>query len=240
MTTWKHSLLLFWLFIWCWNYCIFVSSFSMEGCVRPDFKVLVAFLEAIVSHAGYCLGAGMQGEKMIKLLVENISVILVGGQSARWISSGPARNITTPSTWHLDSIQKKVAFWKEWKCVESIPLFTLLIWTPSTHICFYSVFLSLCRVSAQWLQREACQPADVHWHSRWSLLEAACLLPGAPDHRENSGHGQPRNYNLQYQSSRNSSPSRKQHVSQVGVMSMSGLHFSVMSLPPWRKKPCPV
>lgn len=88
----------------------------------------------------------MQGEKIRRLLVENISVKLVGGQSARCISSSPARNIATPSTWHLDSLQKR------WPSEgsgneESVPLFTPLIWTPGTHICFYSVFLSLSVVS---------------------------------------------------------------------------------------------
>lgn len=80
--------------------------------------------------------------KNYRLLGKNISVKLLGGQNARWVSSGPARNIATPSSWHLDSLQKR------WPSEghgneESIPLFTPLMWTPRTHICFYSVFLSL-------------------------------------------------------------------------------------------------
>lgn len=87
----------------------------------------------------------MQKEKIIRLLVENISVKLVGGQSARWISSSPARNIATPSTWHLDSLQK---WWPSEGCgnEESIPLFTPLIWTEeltSVFILFFSCSLSV-------------------------------------------------------------------------------------------------
>lgn len=153
---------------------------------------------------------------MISLLV---SVTLVGGQSSRWISSGPARNIATP--WHLDSLQKR---WpsersgnEEYSFVHTSHL------DPKNSHLFFILFLC---VSAHWLQREARQPADVHWNRRWPLLEAARLLPGAPDHRENRSHSQPRNSGLQHQSSRNSSPAWKQYVSQVSVRSTWGLHYS--------------
>lgn len=85
------------------------------------------------------------GEKIISLIVENISDKLVGGQSARWMSSGPARNITTPSTWHLDSLQKKK---KRWPSAgrgneESIPLFTPRELTSAFYFYFF-LSISLC------------------------------------------------------------------------------------------------
>ena len=52
---------------------------------------------------------------------------------------------------------------------ESFPFCAPLIWTLKISHLFafsFSISLSLCRVSAHWLQREACQPADVHWNSR--------------------------------------------------------------------------
>lgn len=100
---------------------------------------------------------------------------------------------------------------------------------PSELTSVFVLFFYLCPVSAHWLQWEAHQPADVHWNSRWPLLEATCLLPSAQDHWENRCHGQPRNIGLQHKSSRNSPPSRKQHVSQVGVKNTSGyiIHLGV-------------
>lgn len=122
------------------------TYFFLEQLTRPGFKVFLGFLEVTLSCAESCERASMQGEKIIRLLVENISVKLVGGQSARWISSGPARNIATPSTWHLDSLQKR---WPSESSGngESAPLFTPLIWTLRTHICFCSVILSLSVMS---------------------------------------------------------------------------------------------
>lgn len=88
-----------------------------------------------------------------------------------------------------------------------------------THVRVFYFSPSVCCLLAHWLQREACEPADVHRNSRWSLLEATRLLPGAQDHREDCSDSQPRNPAFQHQSSWNPSASWKQHVSQVDVTS---------------------
>ncbi len=205
----------FWVFvtfIWSWsNWPNKVLSFWEGNSVL--YKILLR-------------GRRASGKNLLKTSVSNWLEAKAPEESPAFLPE----IAKTPQTWHLDSRQKKKkAFWRPQKLRDYSFAHTSHLDPGRTNICFYSVFLSLsislCCASAHWLQWEACQPADVHRNSRWSLLEAACLLPGASDHRENCSHSQPRNYSLQHQSSRNSSPARKQHVSQVGVSSPTGLRY---------------
>lgn len=74
-------------------------------------------------------------------------------------------------------------------------------------ICIFNhVFFSEL-LTATWLQRETSQPADVHWDSRRSSCEGACILSGAPDNGENCGHSEPGDVDRQHQNPRDSSSS---------------------------------
>lgn len=136
------------------------------------------------------------------------SVNLWGVLVSRWISINASRsrgfNITTPS-WTCAG--------KEYPCVLIIlqfeVVFFLLIFFP------LALHISLFFLSAHWLQWEASKPADVHWHGRWPVFEAACFLSGPPHHWENSGYSQPGNPDCKHQGSGDSTPSWKQHVCQV-------------------------